>query len=88
MLRNIGHKKYKIYTLAFGYHNDDALLEEFESSSFVKTSIWDWCLLDEEEMFEDELEVKVHPESIKIDNGNNINFFIYILLSFNRCMKI
>lgn len=52
MLRNIGHKKYKIYTLAFGYHNDDELLEEFKSSSFVKTSIWDWCLLNEDEMFE------------------------------------
>lgn len=48
MERNIGHKKFKIYSLEFGTHNDDELLKQYETNPLdTETGIWCWYLIDE-----------------------------------------
>lgn len=68
MQHNIGHKKFNIYTMALGYHNDDDLIKEYNDTGCATTGIWHWVLLDELNLLE----------------GNEIKSFIDTLKSFSK----
>lgn len=68
MQHNIGHKKFNIYTMALGYHNDDDLINEYNETGCATTGIWHWVLLDEENLLE----------------GNDVKSFIENLKKFSK----